>query len=44
MAHEVGTVRMMRDGVGAVDKNIGVIGIDNLYVCGLCSPSARRQT
>jgi choline dehydrogenase-like flavoprotein len=35
VAHEVGTMRMKKDGAGVVDENLRLNGVDNLYVCDL---------
>lgn len=35
VAHEVGTMRIKKDGAGVVDENLRVNGVDNLYVCDL---------
>lgn len=35
VAHEVGTMRMGKDGKGVVDENLKVNGVENLYVCDL---------
>ncbi|SPO05494.1 uncharacterized protein DNG_08181 [Cephalotrichum gorgonifer] len=35
VAHEVGTMRMGKDGSGVVDENLKINGLKNLYVCDL---------